>query len=76
MATETIILLMFVIASAVAIAARRFGIPYTVALVPVGLLLSAMHLLNPPLLTRPRFISISRAYGGIGPPCWHWPFPE
>ena len=52
MATETIILLMFVIASAVAIAARRFGIPYTVALVPVGLLLSAMHLLNPPLLTR------------------------
>ncbi|MEJ2567211.1 MAG: sodium:proton antiporter [Gammaproteobacteria bacterium] len=52
MATETIILVMFVIASAVAIAARRFGIPYTVALVPVGLLLSAMHLLNPPMLTR------------------------
>ena len=52
MTTETIILLMFVIASAVAIVARRFGIPYTVALVPVGLLLSAMHLLNPPLLTR------------------------
>jgi Na+:H+ antiporter len=52
MATETIILLMFVIASAVAIAARRLHIPYTVALVPVGLVLSALHLLNPPLLTR------------------------
>ncbi len=52
MGTEAVILLMFVIASAVAIAARRFNIPYTVALVPVGLVLSALHLLNPPLLTR------------------------
>jgi len=50
--TEAIILLMFVVASAVAIGARRFNIPYTVALVPVGLVLSALHLLNPPLLTR------------------------
>jgi CPA1 family monovalent cation:H+ antiporter len=50
--TEAVILLMFVIASAVAIAARRFNIPYTVVLVPVGLVLSALHLLNPPLLTR------------------------
>ena len=52
MGTEAVILLMFVIASAVAIAARRFNIPYTVVLVPVGLVLSALHLLNPPLLTR------------------------
>ena len=52
MGTEAVILLMFVVASAVAIGARRFNIPYTVALVPVGLVLSALHLLNPPLLTR------------------------
>jgi CPA1 family monovalent cation:H+ antiporter len=52
METETVILLMFVIASAVAIAARRLHIPYTVALVPVGLGLSALHVLHPPQLTR------------------------
>ena len=52
METETVILLMFVIASAVAIAARRLHIPYTVALVPVGLGLSALQVLHPPQLTR------------------------
>jgi CPA1 family monovalent cation:H+ antiporter len=43
---------MFVIASAVAIGARRLHIPYTVALVPVGLGLSALQVLHPPQLTR------------------------
>lgn len=52
METETVILLMFVIASAVAIGARRLHIPYTVALVPVGLGLSALQVLHPPQLTR------------------------
>lgn len=52
MGTESVVLLMFVTASAVAIAARRLNIPYTVVLVPVGLLLSALHLFSAPLLTR------------------------
>ncbi|MGN8199622.1 cation:proton antiporter [Salinisphaera sp. RV14] len=52
MRTESVVLLMFLIASGVAIAARRLNIPYTVALVPVGLLLGALHLFNAPALTR------------------------
>jgi CPA1 family monovalent cation:H+ antiporter len=45
-------ILLFVIATAVAIAARRFRIPYTVALVVTGLVLGAVHALEPPALTR------------------------
>ena len=52
MTTEAIIVLMFVVASVVAIGARRFHVPYTVILVPVGLVLSGLHALNPPQLTR------------------------
>ena len=51
-ATEGTILILFIIASAVAVVARRWGIPYTVALVLAGLLLSALQLMQAPQLTR------------------------
>jgi CPA1 family monovalent cation:H+ antiporter len=50
--SETVFILLFVVASAVAIAARRFRIPYTVALVAAGLLLGSLHLFEPPHLTK------------------------
>lgn len=52
MQTEPTIILLFVIASAVAIASRRLSIPYTVSLVGVGLILGALHLIHAPVLTR------------------------
>ena len=52
MGTETSFVLLFVVATAVAIAARRFRLPYTVALVLAGLALGIVHLFDPPNLTR------------------------
>ncbi len=52
MSTETGFVLLFVVATAVAIGARRFRLPYTVALVLAGLVLGAVHLFEPPDLTR------------------------
>lgn len=49
---ETLIILLFVVASMVAVIARKFRTPYTVALVLVGLGLSASHLLHAPQLTQ------------------------
>jgi Na+:H+ antiporter len=46
------IILLLLAASAVALAARRLRVPYTVALVVAGLLLSASPLLHPPGLTK------------------------
>ena len=46
------IILLLLVASAVALAARRLRVPYTVALVVAGLLLSASPLLHPPALTK------------------------
>jgi Na+:H+ antiporter len=51
MGTESFVLL-FVVATAVAIAARRFRLPYTVALVLAGLALGAVRLFEPPNLTK------------------------
>jgi CPA1 family monovalent cation:H+ antiporter len=50
--SEAGFILLFVIATAVAIAARRYRVPYTVALVVAGLGLGAIHALEPPALTR------------------------
>ena len=44
--------LLFVVATAVAIAASRLRIPYTVALVCAGLVLGVLHLFHPPELTK------------------------
>ena len=52
MTTETSFVLLFVVATAVAIGARRFRLPYTVALVLAGLVLGIVHLFEPPNLTK------------------------
>ncbi|MGH7688863.1 MAG: cation:proton antiporter, partial [Gemmatimonadaceae bacterium] len=52
MNTETSFVLLFVVATAVAIGARRFRLPYTVALVLAGLVLGIVHLFEPPNLTK------------------------
>ncbi len=51
MIPETVILLLFVIASLLSVLANRFHIPYTVALVLGGLVLGAVHLFKAPVLT-------------------------
>jgi len=52
MQTEPTLLLLFLIASGVAIAARRLHLPYTVSLVLVGLGLGALQLFKAPELTK------------------------
>ncbi|MGE5231723.1 MAG: cation:proton antiporter [Deltaproteobacteria bacterium] len=52
MSLESVIVLLFVAATAVAIVARRVRLPYTVALVVAGLVLGALHALEPPHLTQ------------------------
>ncbi|MGE0441076.1 MAG: Na+/H+ antiporter [Gemmatimonadales bacterium] len=49
---ESAVILLFVIATAVALAARRLKIPYTVALVLAGLLVGSLDLIEPPHLTQ------------------------
>ena len=55
---ETRFILLFVVATAVAIAVRRLYVPYTVALVVAGLLLGALHLFPTPHLTRELLYSV------------------
>jgi len=50
--TNTSFILLFVVASAVALVARRLRLPYTVALVLAGLALGTLHAFQPPELTR------------------------
>ena len=52
MGSEAGFVLLFVVATAVAIGARRFRLPYTVALVLAGLVLGVIHLFEPPHLTQ------------------------
>jgi Na+:H+ antiporter len=52
MENATVFLLLFIIATTVAIVVRRFHIPYTVALVLAGLVLGLTHFLKPPHLTK------------------------
>jgi CPA1 family monovalent cation:H+ antiporter len=47
-----VFIILFIVATAVAIGVRRFHIPYTVGLVLAGLLLGFMHFLEPPHLTK------------------------
>jgi CPA1 family monovalent cation:H+ antiporter len=55
---ETIFLTLFTVATAVAIVARRFHVPYTVALVAAGLILGAVHAVEAPHLTRELLYSL------------------
>lgn len=52
MQADTVFVLLFIVASAVAIAVRWLRVPYTVALVFAGLLLGTLHLFEPPHLTK------------------------
>ena len=52
MEMETIFILLFVVATAVAIAVQRLAIPYTVALVFTGLVLGWLHAFEAPHLTK------------------------
>jgi CPA1 family monovalent cation:H+ antiporter len=52
MQAETILILLFSIAAAVAIAVRQLHVPYTVALVLTGLALGILNLFTPPHLTK------------------------
>ncbi|NMO17269.1 Na+/H+ antiporter [Pyxidicoccus fallax] len=55
---ELAFVLIFAIATAVAIAARYFNFPYTVALVVAGLTLGAVHAFEPPHLTKELLFAI------------------
>lgn len=55
---ELAFVLLFAIATAVAIAARYFKFPYTVALVVAGVALGAVHLFEPPHLTKELLFAI------------------
>ena len=52
METETIFILLFVVATAVVIAVQRLAVPYTVALVFTGLVLGLLHAFEAPHLTK------------------------
>ena len=52
METETILILLFIVATAVAIAVQRLAVPYTVALVLTGLVLGLLHAFEAPSLTK------------------------
>jgi len=52
MMTETVLVLLFVVATAVAIAIQRLDVPYTVALVFTGLILGLVHAFEAPHLTK------------------------
>lgn len=56
--TESGFILLLVVASGVAIAARRLRLPYTVALVLAGLLLGALHAFRPPELTKEMLFAV------------------
>lgn len=58
MELESIFILLFVVATAVAIAVQRLAIPYTVALVLTGLALGIMHVFEPPHLTKALLFSV------------------
>jgi Na+:H+ antiporter len=52
METVTILILLFIVATAVAIAVQRLAVPYTVALVFTGLVLGLLHAFETPHLTK------------------------
>lgn len=58
MDTEVIVVALFSVATAVALIARRFKLPYTVALVVGGLVLGSASALHPPHLTKELLYSV------------------
>jgi len=72
---ETVFIILFAVATAVAIAARRWRIPYTVALVVAGLLLGLLNVLEPPHLTQRLLFTIFLP-GLLFEAAYHIPFRE
>jgi CPA1 family monovalent cation:H+ antiporter len=58
MQNETIFILLFMVATGVAIVARRMRIPYTVGLVVAGILLGVLHAFQAPHLTKALLFSL------------------
>jgi CPA1 family monovalent cation:H+ antiporter len=58
MDNTTVFIILFIVATTVAIGVRRLRIPYTVALVLAGLFLGLIHFLEPPHLTKTLLFSI------------------
>jgi CPA1 family monovalent cation:H+ antiporter len=58
MEPETTLVLLFVVATAVAIAVQRLAIPYTVALVLTGIVLGLLHAFEAPHLTKALLFSV------------------
>ena len=58
MASETIFILLFIVATAVAVIVRRLHIPYTVGLVIAGLVLGFVHALKAPNLSKELLFTI------------------
>jgi len=58
MDTETIFILLFIVATTVAIAVQRLAVPYTVALVFAGLILGLVHAFQAPHLTKALLFSV------------------
>lgn len=58
MSTESVFILLFIVATSVAIAVRRWPVPYTVGLVLAGLLLGFIHVLSAPHLTKELLFTI------------------
>jgi len=58
MQPETIFMLLFIVATALAIAVRRVAVPYTVALVLAGLVLGLVHAFEAPHLTKALLFSV------------------
>jgi Na+:H+ antiporter len=73
MHSETVFVLLFAVATAVAIAARRWRVPYTVALVVAGLVLGLLHALEPPHLTQRLLFTIFLP-GLLFEAAYHMPF--
>jgi CPA1 family monovalent cation:H+ antiporter len=58
MGSETVFVLLFIVATAVAIAVQRLAVPYTVALVLAGLALGLAHAFEAPHLTKELLFSV------------------
>lgn len=75
MQVETVLILLFSVAAAVAIAVRQLHVPYTVALVISGLALGIVNLFTPPHLTKELLFSVFLA-GLLFEAAFHMGFPE
>lgn len=75
MSEPNVVILLIVIATAVAMITRRIPIPYTAALVVTGIGLGALHLVDPPHLTRDLLFAVFLP-GLVFEAAFHLPYVE